>query len=62
MRNGMTQMKAVVTVNRNHPEHTVDSIRSKHNRYLKNGGRSDGHQIFTDSEIEQIIGCLQAWS
>ena len=62
VKDGLSARKAAAQVQLNHLEHSAEDIRSKYNRYLRNGGRSHGNQIFTDSEIEEIIGCLQAWS
>lgn len=62
VKGGLTARKAAAQVQLNHLEHSAEDIRSKYRRYLGNGGRSHGNQIFTDSQIEEIIGCLEAWS
>jgi hypothetical protein len=62
VKDGLSARKAADQVQLNHLEHSAEDIRSKYKRYLRNGGRSHGNQIFTDSQIEEIIGCLQAWS
>ncbi len=59
---GKSQRKAAETVHLKHTEHTASSIRNKFQRFKDSGGRSHINQIFTDSEIEEIIGCLEAWS
>ena len=62
VKDGLSARKAADQVQLNHLGHSAEDIRSKYKRYLRNGGRSHGNQIFTDSQIEEIIGCLQAWS
>jgi hypothetical protein len=59
---GMSKNMAAIKVQLKHQEHSSESIRKKYDRYLLSGGRSHGNQKFTDSQIEEIIGCLQAWS
>ena len=59
---GESGRKASEILHIKYPSHTSSSIRNKFLRYKESGGRSHGNQIFTDSEIEEIIGCLEAWS
>jgi hypothetical protein len=59
---GESVKKASEILHVNHPDHTPSSIRNKFLRFKESGGRSHGNQIFTDSEIEEIIGCLEAFS
>jgi len=62
VKGGCTAREAAAQVQLKHVEHSTEGIRSKYKRYLRNGGRSHGNQIFTDKEVEEIIGCLEAWS
>lgn len=59
---GDSGREAAEIVHLKHPEHSVASIRNKFLRFKNSGGRSHGNQIFKDSEIEEVIGCLEAWS
>jgi hypothetical protein len=59
---GKSELMAANLMHDKYPDYSVESIRSKQNKYQRNGGLSHINQIFNDCEIAEIIGILETFS